>query len=154
MTSVPPPSEHSLTEPTPVEPTPTEPPAWLGPVIRWFGLAVAIWGAVLLAWFGAFLTPLRWDTILIPVSVILAIAGNVLLVRFTHDVTGHALLSLLPGLVWLILTLVMSDRTTEGDLVLAQNNWVATVYLFAGSISIGFAFYRLINPRRRPAPPQ
>jgi hypothetical protein len=117
-------------------------------LVRYGGLAAGIWGGVILAAAGAFLTPLRFDGVLIPVSILLVIAGNVLLVRYTYDATGNKWLSLIPGGVWLALTLVMSNRTNEGDLVLAQNNWVATVYLFAGSISIGVTAYRMINPRR------
>jgi hypothetical protein len=137
---------------TPFEPAepPAEPPppVWLDPLLKWLGLAVAVWGGALLALLGAFLTPLRWGTVLIPVAIVLVVAGNILLIRWTHDVTGSVWASFVPGLVWLIVTLVLSSRTNEGDLVLTSNNWVATACLLAGPVAIGVTGYRLINPRR------
>jgi hypothetical protein len=47
----------------------------------------------------------------------------------------------------------VSSRRTEGDLLLAQSNWVATVYLFAGSITLGVMGYRLFLPPRPVKPP-
>jgi hypothetical protein len=125
-------------------------PPWLSPVITVVGLLVAYWGAVLLAAVCAFLTPFRIGTVLVPVSVVLVIAGIVALTRFAYAVTEHAWLSLTPGLVWLAISFAWSSRTTEGDLVLISQNWVATVYLLVGSVTIGVVGYRLINPRRPP----
>ena len=106
---------------------------------------------MLLAAVGALYTPFRIGNVLLPLSVVIVVAGMILLVRFTYDVTEHKWVSLVPGLVWLALTLVVSSRRTEGDLVLAQSNWVATVYLFAGSITLGVMGYRLFLPPRRPS---
>ena len=113
------------------------------------GMVVAVWGAFVFALIGAFLTPYRVDGVLVPIAVVIALVANFVLVRFTYYVTGNKLLlSLVPGIVWLVVTVVLgSGKTTEGDLVLAGNNWVATVYLVAGPIAVGFAAYRLITPR-------
>ena len=119
-------------------------------LIRAGGLVVACWGAVLLAAVGAFLTPFRVGSVLVPISVLLVVLGIIGLTQFAHDVTGHTWLSLIPGLVWLLISFGWSSRTDEGDLVLVEQNWVATVYLFAGSITIGIAAYRMIVPSRRP----
>jgi hypothetical protein len=110
--------------------------------VRAAGALVALWGAVLLALIGAFLTPLRIGGTLVPVSILLGIVGNVALIWFAYRVTENKLLGLLPGLVWLGLTFLGVERTTEGDLVLT--NWVATVYLYAGAITVGAAAYRMI----------
>lgn len=112
-------------------------------------LALALWAAVLLALLGGFLTPYRIGGVLIPVSLVLVIVGNWLLVRVTYLATGAVGLSLLPALVWLLVTLALSRRTTEGDLVLAGNNWVANVYIIVGCVAAALPAYRLISPRSR-----
>jgi fatty-acid desaturase len=118
-------------------------------LVRAGGLVVACWGAVLLAAIGAFFTPFRIGSVLVPISVVLVVLGLVGLTQFAHDVTGHTWLSLVPGLIWLLISFWWSSRTSEGDLVLVEQNWVATVYLFAGAITIGVAAYRIIVPPRR-----
>ncbi len=131
----------------------TEPPADSDPGRRevWLkagGVIVGCLGAVLLAIVGAFLTPLRLGGVLVPVALPLVVAGLAGLLWFTRTTTGHAGLALLPGVVWLVLSLVLSASTTENDIVLAQNNWVAVVYLLLGSVTIGVTAYRMIVPRR------
>jgi hypothetical protein len=54
---------------------------------------------------------------------------------------------LLPGIVWFALSFLGAERTTEGDLILY--NWVATVYIYAGAITVGVAAYRMIVVPRR-----
>jgi fatty-acid desaturase len=132
------------------EPPPKDPGSEI--LIRAGGLAVACWGAVLLAAVGAFLTPYRIGSVLVPISVVLVVVGILGLTQFAHEVTGHTWLSLIPGLIWLLISFGWSSRTSEGDLVLVEQNWVATVYLLAGSVTIGIAAYRMIVPRRRPGP--
>jgi hypothetical protein len=105
-------------------------------LVRVAGAAVAVWGGLVLAVAGAFLTPFRIGTVLVPVSVVLVVLGNVALVRFTYAVTGSRLLALLPGVAWFGVSLLWAARTTEGDLVLYQTNWVATVYLLAGCLAV------------------
>jgi hypothetical protein len=122
----------------------------LGLVIRGLGLFVGIWGGVLLAAVGALYSPFRIGGVLLPLSVLIVVAGMILLIRFTYDATGHKWLSLVPGVVWLALTVMVSSRRTEGDLLLAQANWVATAYLFAGSITLGVMGYRLFLPPASP----
>jgi hypothetical protein len=115
-------------------------------VARGAGAIVAVWGAVVLSAYGAFLTPFRLGHVLVPVAVVLAVGGNALLIRFAHGVTGNKMLALLPGLVWAALTFLGAGRTTEGDLVLYQSNWVAIVYLFAGMGTVAVFAYRLLVP--------
>jgi hypothetical protein len=103
---------------------------------------------VVLALLGAFWTPLRIGTVLIPISLVLVAAGNWVLVRLAHRATGALGLSLVPALAWLVVTLVLAQKTTEGDLVLAGNNWVANAYIIVGSLAAAFAAYRVMNPGR------
>jgi hypothetical protein len=118
------------------------------------GTVIGLWGGFLLAIYTMFITPYRIGTVLIPLSIVLAIAGNAALIWFTYTATGNKWLGLLPGLVWVALTFFGADRTTEGDLVLSQRNWVATVYLFAGAATVGIAAYRLIVPKPPPLTPR
>lgn len=136
------PSEPSVTGPSPLA-------DWLDLLLRVAGAVIGVWGGVLLSFYGAFLTGFKIGTVLVPISLVLAIAGNILLIWFTYQASGHKFVALIPSLVWVVLSFVASSRTTEGDLVLVDSNWVSVVYLLAGSITIGLAAYRLILPRRR-----
>lgn len=123
------------------------PPAWWDLVLRIAGAVVGVWAGVLLAFYGAFLTPLRINGVLTPVSLILAVGGNIALIWFTYLATRHKFVALLPSLIWVVLSFAASSRTTEGDLVLVDSNWVSMVYLLAGSVTIGVVAYRMILSR-------
>jgi hypothetical protein len=132
-------------------PGPPRAPEWVDLVVRGVGAAVAAWGGFVLAAFGAFISAFRIGAVLIPVALPLVVAGNALLIWFSYRVTAHKLLGLLPGLIWILVSFIWSSRTTEGDLVLYDSNWVATVYLLVGSATVGICAYRiLVPPRRRP----
>jgi hypothetical protein len=64
------------------------------------------------------------------------------LVWFALKVTGNRFLALLPGIVWFVVSFLGAERTTEGDIILY--NWVATIYIYAGAITVGVAAYRMI----------
>jgi hypothetical protein len=107
------------------------------------GLAVAGWAAAVLAVTGAFLTPYRIGSVLVPVSLVLVAVGNTALVRFAFAVTGRLMLALVPGLVWLVVSFLGAERTDEGDLVLTADNWVAALYIVVGCLAIAVSAYRL-----------
>ncbi len=119
---------------------------WVETLLRAGGAVVSLWGAVVLAIAGAFLTPFRVGTVLVPVSILLAVAGNAVLVWFARRTTRHRFLTVAPGLVWLGLTFFALGRTTEGDLVLYQENWVSMVYLLAGAATVAYLGYRALVP--------
>jgi fatty-acid desaturase len=117
-------------------------------VVRGFGVVVAVWGGFVLAAYGAFLSAYRIGATLVPLALPLVVVGNAGLIWFAYRVTGHKLLGLSPGIVWILVTFVWSTSTSEGDLVLYQKNWVATAYLLAGSATVGLYAYRLVVPKR------
>jgi hypothetical protein len=123
-------------------------------LLRVVGAVVAVWGGALLGTYATFMTAYRIGTVLVPVSLVLAVVGNLALIWFAYATTGNKWLALLPGLVWAGLSFVGATRTREGDLVLYQSNWVGTVYLFAGSVTIAVAAYRLIVPKPPPVLPR
>jgi hypothetical protein len=113
------------------------------------GAVVSVWAAVLLSLAGAFLTPLRIGSVLVPVSLVLGIGGNLATMWFAHRVTLNRYLGVLPGVVWVVITLRLSISTSEQDLVLYQGNWVAVTYLFAGCGVVAVVGYRYLVPDGR-----
>jgi hypothetical protein len=111
------------------------------------GTVISVWAALLLSVAGAFLTPLRIGTVLAPVSLVLGIGGNAVIMWFAFRVTRNKFLGLLPGLIWVVLTFIASGSTHERDLVLYQGNWVAVAYLYSGCATVGLIAYRLLVPR-------
>lgn len=133
----------------------TSPRPWSGALelmVRAAGAVVAVWGGILLACYATFMTAYRIGATLVPVSLVFVVLGNAALIWFAHYTTRNKLLALLPGLAWIVVSLLGADRTTEGDLVLYSKNWVGTVYLFAGAGTIAVAAYRLVVPKPPPTP--
>jgi hypothetical protein len=112
--------------------------------LRIAGSVVAVWGAALLGVVGALFTPVRVSGQLVPVSVLLAIGGNLGLMWFAYVTTARRGLALLPGAVWIVVAFVASTGTREGDVVISSRNWVGSVYLLAGTATIGLTAYRLL----------
>jgi hypothetical protein len=132
-----------------VEAGPAEWPRWLVTVVRTVGLVVALYGAVLLATVGSFLTPFRIGTVLVPVSLVIALLGPTATMLFARYTVGGTLPVIAVGVAWVVATFPMANRRTEGDLVLTQQ-WVAVLYLFLGPIVVAAVCYRLLVPSRRP----
>jgi hypothetical protein len=151
--------ERPASEPAEPDPEPT-PPATatsraLSPTtarvlelsLQGAGLVVALALAVIVAIYGAFLTPYRIGTTLVPVSLLIGVVGNFACIWLAYYVTRRRLISLLPGAVWIIITFLASMRTHEGDLLLISSDWVASAYLLAGPTGIAVAAYVLFRPR-------
>lgn len=122
-------------------------PPWAVTVVRGAGLLVGLVGAVVLSVFGAFLTPFRIGTVLVPVSLVIAIAGPILVMRFVRYVTGGALPMIIAGVAWVAATFPLANVRAEGDLVLTQQ-WVALLYLFLGPVVVAIVCYRSLIPAR------
>jgi hypothetical protein len=132
---------------------------WLDPAVRVVGLLVAAGLSGVLALYEVFMSPLRWHGGRLPLALVLAIGGNLVLIWFTRLVTGRAILVAVPGVVWVALMIFASQRTAEGDLLLTDNNWVGLVTLLAGSLVYAFGGYWLIThsapaARYRQPPPE
>lgn len=116
---------------------------------RLAGLAVAVVAALMTALIEVFLVPLRIGNVLVGVSVVLAIAGNLVLVWFTYRVTGWLWAVALPALLWFAVFLPAADRTAEGDLLLTGDNPVGIMTILGGSIALAIGVARLLL--RRPS---
>ena len=77
-------------------------------------VAVAAW----LALVEVFWLPLRVGAVPVPLSVLAAVAGNLLLVRLAYRLSGSRAVAVLPAVVWLVVALGATVRRPEGDLVL------------------------------------
>ncbi|BCJ28220.1 hypothetical protein [Actinocatenispora sera] len=129
--------------------SPTRPGGPLDLVLRIAGGIVAVWGAVVATLLEAFLVPLRLDGVRVPVCLLLAVVGNIALMRFAHAVTGNRFVALLPGLVWFAITIALSNQTAAGDTVLVGGDWVPLALLLLGAASVAIGAYLVVVPRRR-----
>lgn len=114
------------------------------------GLLVAV-AAVGLAIVECFLVPLRIGTVPVPVSVPLAVVGNVVLARLAGRLTGRAAAAVAPPVLWLAVVLVLAAPRAEGDLVV-PGTLTGLVFLFAGAVSGAYGAASTITRRRGPAP--
>ena len=93
---------------------------------------------VLLALWGAFLVPFRVGGTLVPVSLVIAVVGNVLVGRAASRLAGSGG-ALATGVLWIGLTLVLSSRRAEGDVVVPGSP-VGMGFLLAGALASAVAY--------------
>lgn len=116
----------------------------------WVGVGLLLLLAVLLCLWGAFLVPLHVGTTRLPVSLLVAGLGNLLLGRAGGRLIGTAGV-LLPGILWLVLAYLLGTRRSEGDLVV-QGDLVGTLFLFVGVL--GFVVAYVLTAARERATPE
>ncbi|GAA2589548.1 hypothetical protein GCM10010399_19560 [Dactylosporangium fulvum] len=122
------------------------PPHWakrLDVGITVAGLVVATLLALALAIVEAFLAPLRLNGsgMRLPISLVLALVTNPLLGWFAFVTTGKRLAALLPAGAWCAVWILAAGRTSEGDLLITDNNWVGLLTLFAGPMAFAIGIY-------------
>ena len=93
---------------------------------------------VLLAVWGAFLVPLRYGTVPVPVSWLVAVAGNGLLGWYGGRLLGRPG-ALVPGVLWLGIALTLGSKRGEGDLVV-PGTLVGLVFLLLGAVTSAVAY--------------
>lgn len=113
-------------------------------------VAVAAWLSIVeVLWL-----PLRAGRVLIPVSVVAAVVGNLVLVFLAHRISRSRVVAALPAVVWLVIALAASQRRPEGDLLLIGGGATGAVnlaFLLLGVISAAFAVARVVAGGRRRA---
>jgi len=102
---------------------------------------------VLLAVWGAFLVPFRVGGTIVPVSLVVAAVGNVVVGRAASRLAGSPG-ALVTGGLWIAVTLVLSSRRAEGDVVVPGTP-VGTAFLLAGALASAGAYGAAVL---RPAP--
>jgi hypothetical protein len=111
-------------------------------------LAVAVAGWLALV--EVFWLPLRVLGVLVPLSVVAAVAGNLLLVTGAHRVTGSRVVAVLPALTWLTVAVAATVRRPEGDLVAVGTGDLGVVtlaFLGLGVVAAAFAVGRVLAAR-------
>ena len=121
----------------------------------------AIVAAAWLAVVEVFWLPLRVAGVLVPVSVVAAVVGNLLLVWLALRLSGSRLVAVLPALTWAVVVVAAMDRRPEGDLVLTGVGALGAVNLAflllgvgAAAVAVGWALGSRPpdRPAVRPAP--
>ncbi|MFC5922138.1 hypothetical protein [Micromonospora vulcania] len=125
------------------------PPA--GPPSRVLDLGLRVAGAVIVVVAGVLtgvlellLATVRVGGQLIGVSALLAVGANIALSWFAHEVVGRRWAVALPAVPWFALMAVAAIRTTEGDLLLAGDNWVGLAMIVAGAMTFAVMGFRQI----------
>jgi hypothetical protein len=117
--------------------------------VQLLGWAVA--AVVVAAWLAlveVFWLPWRLAGVPVPISLVAAVVGNVLLVGAARRLSGSRLVAVLPALVWLGIAVTASMRRPEGDLLLPGGDGLtATVnlgFLLLGVVAAAFAVGRAL----------
>jgi hypothetical protein len=116
-------------------------------------VVVATW----LALVEVFWLPLRVGGVLVPVSVVVAVVGNLLLPAAALRWSGSRLVAVLPALAWLVVAVGAMVRRPEGDLVMTGGGATGVVnlaFLMIGVLAAAFSVGRVLGgPRRPPVTP-
>jgi hypothetical protein len=127
-------------------------------VIRALGAALLV--TVLAAWLAVvevLWLPLRVLGVPVPVSVVAAVVGNLLLVGLAVRLTGSRPAAVLPAVVWLVIAVGASLRRPEGDLLLVGGGVLGVfsmAFLLGGVVAAAFAVGKVLAAPRdgvRPA---
>jgi hypothetical protein len=123
------------------------------------GGAVILVLAAICAIVEVFYLPLRAGPVLVPVSVLAAVAGNVAFTRAMYEVAGSVWPAMLPGVVWLAVIGRSAIARPEGDLLITDggaSTATAVVnlgFLLLGSLAVAFTVGTLRRPVGRQGPP-
>ncbi|MCO7219320.1 hypothetical protein [Klenkia sp. PcliD-1-E] len=108
-------------------------------------VAVAFWLAVV----EVFWLPLRVGSVPVPLSVVGAGVGNLMLVAWAHRLSGSRLVAVLPVVTWLVVAVGASVRRPEGDLVITgattATQVVGLAFLLVGVLFGSFAVGRALS---------
>ncbi|ASW57975.1 hypothetical protein [Plantactinospora sp. KBS50] len=133
-------------------PPPVAPRRWpevLDRLLRVAGGVIAVAGAVVTGFVELIFAAVRVDGYLIGMSIPLAVLANLALSWFAYRAVGRRWAVALPAAAWFALMVVAAGGTSEGDFLLAGNNWVGIVMIFSGAVTFAAAAYRLMIPPRR-----
>jgi len=111
-------------------------------VAAWLSIVEVLW------------LPLRVGGVLVPVSVVAAAVGNLVLVNLAYRLSRSRLVAALPAAVWLVVAIAASQRRPEGDLLIlggGARGAVNLAFLLLGVLSAAFAVARVVAGGRRRA---
>ncbi|GAC1325627.1 MAG: hypothetical protein NVSMB13_09100 [Mycobacteriales bacterium] len=117
-------------------------------LLGWYVVLVVL--GMLAALVGGFLIPLRLGRVPVPVSVLVAVLGNIVLAVVGARATGGRPGAVAPWLGWLAVAITLSSGGRGGDIVVT-GDLVGYGYLLGGAIAGGMAAV-LARPRPRDDP--
>jgi hypothetical protein len=145
------------------------------PLVRVGGVLLFMLIAVLAAAVTLLLVPLRAGTVFVPISVLLAVATNLILPPLARELVDRTAAAVLPPLVWFATLVVLAGSRPEGDVLVPGGKdyeglaWVFYGAVLAGIVAAAYAVIRgagvtrrpdrvsapgpLTRPLRRPGPP-
>jgi len=112
------------------------------------------WGllaAVVSLWLAlteVFWLPLRAGSVLVPVSILVAVVANLLLPAAALRRSGSRLVAVIPAVTWLVVAIAAMIRRPEGDLVITGGGVTGTVnlaFLLLGVLAAAFAVGRILG---------
>jgi hypothetical protein len=120
-------------------------------LVGWALLAVAVSGWLALV--EIFWLPLRVGGVLVPLSVVAAAVGNLLIVSGVRRLSGSGLIAVLPAITWLVVAVAGMIRRPEGDLIIVGGGATGVVnlaFLLVGVVAAAFAAGRALSGPGRP----
>ena len=117
-----------------------------------WGIAAVVAGTWL-ALVEVFWLPLRVGGVLVPVSVVAAVVGNLIVVAEAYRWSRSRVVAVLPALAWLVVALGATRRRPEGDLIIVGTGalgYVGLAFLLVGVVAAAFAVGRVLAAPRRP----
>jgi hypothetical protein len=128
-----------------------------GPLRLVLGALGAVLAAGWLALVEVFWLPLRVAGVLVPLSVLVAVVGNYLLVVGALRLTGSRAVAVLPAVVWLVVAVGATMRRPEGDLVAVGGGGLGAVtlaFLGLGVVAAAVAVGQVLATPRGPVVPR
>lgn len=113
--------------------------------LRVAGCVISVAAALLSGLLELFFASYRVGGYLIGVSVVFAVLVNAGIGWFAVRSVGHRWAVGPPWVMWTALMFLAAGvRTSEGDYLLAGDNWVGLIMILAGSLSFAMYAYRMI----------
>ena len=128
-------------------------PAFLRAVDLILWAVAAVSAAAWLALVEVFWLPLRAETVLVPVSLVAAVVGNVVLVQGVHQLSESRAIAVLPAVTWIVVAVAATFRRPEGDLLITAAGdlgILGLLFLLCGVVAAAVAVGRVLEAPRRP----
>jgi hypothetical protein len=118
--------------------------------LGWGVVAIVVGGWLALV--EVFWLPLRIGGVLVPLSILVAVVGNLLLPGLLYRLSGSRLVAVLPAGIWLVVAVAAMSRRPEGDVVFLGTGPLATlnlVFLLTGVLAAAVAVGRTLGGAAR-----
>ena len=116
------------------EPAGERSPGWM---LLTVDLVILSLCAALSAMLAALLVPLRWGTVIVPISVPMAVLSTVGLTLLAWRAVRTVALAAIPFAMWVVTVLILSQARPEGD-VLLPGGQTGVVYVVYATMLGGF----------------